>query len=457
MAKGITPERYERPTLELGVGRHTIASPAHPEVNEDKVGSVGNVFYIIDGASKGNGAENSVAVEEAFQAYYSPNNRQNRSIDAETRIIDAFRYARATLQTQGVEGYSAGILLEVTDIGNDEYEVISGHLGDCELRVYDPGIEDPEPSLRAVTLNHSPLVEQLGEERARALQEYFSKIEDPKKLSRYMFEMYLECSKLAKDISYDRTDAPTINRFRIKKGQALILLTDGVSDLLPTEMMTQALMLGGTAQQVSERLTINAANANTDKTHPRDKDDDRTAQVIIGGLNTLPNLTSKINRSIGFLRNIGGLRRELPERGLSVIDLFRQLDEQIIFEGNNSFQTAAEVKRLFPGILYDGDPIDQLPNTNNLREKARKLQQASISTRAALEKDVKIFDGLKDLQDILDTIFLAGPIPSTDGISQDAAYIKTTIEQIRQDPKLINTITSKAGLRDAVKRYLRIK
>jgi serine/threonine protein phosphatase PrpC len=286
--KEFQPEVEEEPK-EIEVGFVTLTALRHEKSEDAALGEKSDVkareelvFGVFDGIGGAAGGERAshLAKEKVWQDLREVDPLASAE-DWEEAIKQALHFADIEIFKEGImnfEYWNMGTTAAVAKIikkpeGGGEF--VFGHVGDS--RIY---ILKNEKNLEQITEDDNLLKELsksggITKEQARRIDQSTKKEDLKTDNERGLFELRREITQSlgSKKIK------PTIGRAKLKRGDRIIITTDGIHDNLTSEQIKNLLSAASSDQEAAEKIA-DAARLISESHGWRSKDDDMTIFVI---------------------------------------------------------------------------------------------------------------------------------------------------------------------------------
>jgi len=286
-------EPYEIEHPNLSVAAESDPSEKHPDRNEDsavinKLAGFIGVFDGVSGCDDGRLAASLAAQVASKQANHYVLTGLLGSSDKEAGddLTFIFREAHYLLKEKakeiqpkehGTEPILAttGTIAYVYDQKGDNYDVVVGNVGDSRAYLFADG------HLRALTIDHSLIQREYPKDKTkqREIQDKLSNVVNQNELSQKELELFRQ-RNIPTMLIGNSSIEPDIQTFMAKKGDRIVLLTDGITDPLTQEEIEQCLQNGRSSQECCNLLIEAAKDRNNDMHHLRRKRDDKTVAIL---------------------------------------------------------------------------------------------------------------------------------------------------------------------------------
>lgn len=258
----------------------SVPSAKHPERNEDayfidQASGTAAVFDGLGGEKEGAKASHEASrfIAGALRAY----DRELPSLQAEAVLYQAIRDAHDHLISQNNRGERATTvtiakIIEAKVFGNPE--AVIAHVGDSRAYSFREG------RLRYLTLDHSLLLKD--PEQARSVQTHLGEVTELTGLSDLERKMFEKRHMLAAALGQaERPPTVALKTVKLKRGDQIILTTDGIHDNLTKSEIESVMLHAGSPDEAAKAL-VHAAQDRSQELghHIRAKRDDMTAVVL---------------------------------------------------------------------------------------------------------------------------------------------------------------------------------
>jgi protein phosphatase len=252
----------------------SIASERHPDTNEDKliVDKNNNMYAVFDGVGGHSGGE--IASETAKNYIVQRAGDIGMGEDFET--VD--RYLRQLLTgannrilAVSSEAATTAVLVKIHEMNGGLHASIA-HVGDSRAYLLCSGV------LEALTTDHTPSRYAIGTGEAALQQERLADTDSLDILSDEDIAVFRQRNVIGASLGRGSEVRADVKHFSVKRGDLVILTTDGIHDNLTTQEMQRVLANAGNANYA--QLLTRAAQERSRQSHLRAKKDDMTAVVI---------------------------------------------------------------------------------------------------------------------------------------------------------------------------------
>jgi PPM family protein phosphatase len=282
-----------------------------------------------------------------------------------------YREGQADYDYRGMGTTATVVKLADAQSRRGQQEAIIANVGDSRAYILRAGGRATEQ----ITLDDAMQRQRYGEQEARRMQIETSYADDPDTVERG----HIEGRRIITQALGQAHIEPRLEVVEVNPGDRFILTSDGVHDNLTDREIFAAVSQARTAQNAAERLVGQAQVRSKDNRHPRHKDDDMSAIVmVVGGEVKDPTLMVKRIPGGSPQRPIDTRTRQ-PERlttigdARSFDDLYGAIDRIGSIRGSQQDYSADTLRRLIDEVRSGRRSIDYITNTNNLRLKVEEL------------------------------------------------------------------------------------
>ncbi len=191
-----------------------------------------------------------------------------RAFEAATGAVMEYQRSRADLE----EIATTADIVRMVDNGDGTFDVAYGHAGDSRIYVFDGETK----KLRAETIDDSMAGEDFR--KGNITRERYDQIVNAKSVNDVLPKdriLFQNRNVVYKMIGLEKNEKPTTGVFRVKKGDKILMTSDGVHDNLTDEQIEEILASGGDIQEL-----IFAAGRVAEGDTDRAKPDDITGALV---------------------------------------------------------------------------------------------------------------------------------------------------------------------------------
>ncbi|MNQ82175.1 Serine/threonine phosphatase stp [compost metagenome] len=252
----------------------SVASERHPATNEDKfiVDKKNNMYAVFDGVGGRGGGEIASEAAKKYITQRAGDITTGEDLSAVDRYLrQLLTGANDRILMLSSEAATTAALVKVHEI-NSELHASIAHVGDSRAYLLRDGI------LETLTTDHTPFRYRMGTGEAALQQERLADTDSLDILSEDDIIAFQRRNIIGAKLGGDNEVRADVNHFKVKRGDLIILTTDGIHDNLTTQEM-QRLLTTAKNTDYAELLT-HAARVRSRQSHLRAKKDDMTAIVV---------------------------------------------------------------------------------------------------------------------------------------------------------------------------------
>jgi PPM family protein phosphatase len=268
--------REPLPQITFTAAAESIASPSHPERNEDAsfISEAANAIGVFDGVRSKRGSE--LAAQTAATTIAGRLERTDNVMPiplSEHAMRDALLEAHYAIRNsaKGAEILTTATVAKIFQSASGTPYAAVASTGDCRAYLF------RDNALQHVTLDHAYAAGSTSERRD--IQKTFAQATDLSKLSERELHLWKKRNIISTALGQDGEPTISVSTFEIQPGDRILVTSDGVHDNLTDGEITSALT-EQTDDTESVYTLVHAAHERSLADHMRAKRDDITAAIM---------------------------------------------------------------------------------------------------------------------------------------------------------------------------------